>query len=230
MTQSIETYICRLFRILQPVQEHIIKFGGAPVLMQPINWPICQHCQQKMTFLAQIPLQQPIRFSRKYEMAYVFMCPGKFDNRGWLECETWLPFSGANTVILQEHSDKCILLEIGSKYPDYSVNLEQKLEPLIDTTDYSIDESISSMVTELTKIGGVPLWVQTNETPLCPQCNRPMQFVAQFAAELDGRLPAGPAKWDDEKYKFFDFGGGDGTGYLFICENECQAAFSWQCS
>lgn len=227
MTQSIEAYICKLSRALRPVQEPIVKFGGAPIFMQAIDWPTCRHCLQKMVFLAQIPLQQPIRFSNEYEMAYVFMCPGKFDNKGWLECHTWLPFSGANAVILQEHSDKGISSEIGSEYPDYALNLEQKLEPFIDTADYSIDENIRSMVTEQTKIGGVPLWLQANETPLCPQCNKPMRFVAQFAAELDGGLPADPTKWDKEKYKFFDFGDA-GIGYLFICENECKAAFLWQ--
>ncbi len=55
-------------------------------------------------------------------------------------------------------------------------------------------------------------------------------ICSAISAELDGRLPADPKEWDNEKYKFFHFGGDDGIGYLFICENECQAAFLWQCT
>ena len=230
MTKNVDTYICNLSRAPQPIQAHTVKFGGTPILMHPLEWPTCRHCAQKMTFLAQIPLQQPLHFSRKYAMAYVFMCPGKFDQRGWLECQTWLPFSGANVVVLQEYSSSTILIESVSEYPDYAATLEHVLEPPVDTSDYSIDEDEHLAVSELTKIGGVPLWLQANESPVCQNCSRSMQFVAQFAAELDGRLPAGPRKWDDEKYKFFHFGGNDGIGYLFICENECQAAFLWQCT
>ncbi|MEW5868850.1 MAG: hypothetical protein AB1894_06205 [Chloroflexota bacterium] len=229
MTKYVDSYVCKLARSLRPIQEHIIKFGGAPVFMRPVEWPLCQHSAQKMTFLAQIPLQQPIFFSRKYAMAYVFMCPGKYDHKGWLECKNWLPFSGANAVILQEHSDMIGAGEAASEYPDYSVNFEYNPEPLIDTTDYLIDEEISSTVSEFTKIGGVPLWLQENETPFCPHCNQPMRFVAQFSAELDGPLPADSSEWHGEKFKFFDFGD-VGIGYMFICENECGSAFLWQCS
>ncbi len=180
MTKTVDTYICNLSRASQPIQTHTVKFGGGPILMYPIECPTCRYCGQKMTFLAQIPLQQPIRFSRKYTMAYVFMCPGKFDHRGWLECQTWLPFSGANEVVLQEYSSSTILIETVSEYPDYTVNFEHVLESPVDTSDYSIDENERLTVSELTKIGGVPLWVQTNEAPVCPNCNRLMQFVAQF--------------------------------------------------
>lgn len=89
------------------------------------------------------------------------------------------------------------------------------------------------MIQEATKLGGVPAWLQASETPVCPDCNSQMRFVAQFNAELDGPLPAAPGACDDEKYKFFHFGGDDGIGYLFLCENECApngAAFLWQCT
>lgn len=157
------------------------------------------------------------------------MCPGKFDKRGWLECETWIPFSGANEVILQEYSPSSFLLDVESEYPDYAIQLQHVLEPFIDTSVNVINDEFRK-VSELSKIGGVPSWIQNNETPICPKCNRPMEFVAQLSAELDGSLPAYPSRWDDEKYKFFHFGGDDGIGYLFLCKNECQAAFLWQCS
>lgn len=230
MPKTIDTYICHLTRAQQSIQSHIVKFGGNPVLMCPIEWPTCRHCGKRMTFLAQIPLLQPIRISSKYAMAYIFMCPGNFDKNGWLECETWLPFSGANEVILQEYSPSAILIDSVCEYPDYVVDFEHVLESPVDTSDCSVDEQDRLTVSEFSKIGGVPFWLQANETPACQKCKRPMKFVAQFAAELDGNLPADPRKWDDEKYKFFHFGGDDGIGYLFICKNECGAAFLWQCT
>jgi len=164
-------------------------------------------------------------------MAHVFMCPGKFDKKGWLQCKTWNPHAGANAVIVQGNSNRVIVSDHVAEYPDYSVTLECVREALIDTTDYEIEEGLRQTVFESTKIGGVPFWLQANETPACPACGGSMKFVAQFAAELDGPLPADPREWDDEKYKFFHFGGDDGIGYLFLCENECGpngAVFLWQ--
>jgi hypothetical protein len=229
MTIDIETYLCKISRSSQPIKDSILKLGGSPVFMKAVEWPKCQHCGQDMSFLAQIPLQHPIVFSKKYTMAYVFMCPGKFDDTGSLECETWDPFKGSNTVILQENTGRSIASEITSEYPDYVIELHRKDEPLIDTDDEDSPADAIAKVAEATKIGGVPLWLQSNERPTCPTCGEPMRFVAQLAAELDGFLPADHTKWDDERYKFFHFGGDDGTGYLFLCKNECGAAFLWQC-
>jgi len=212
------------------MREPVVKLGGTPVFFNEVTWPTCRFCGQKMDFLAQIPLRSPIEFSRKYDMAFIFMCPGHFDERGWLQCQTWEPYAGANAVILQEHSSQTTMLDSPAAYPDYAVVLERSNEPRVDTADYSIDDEQRELVADTTKIGGMPMWIQTNETPSCPKCKGAMGFIAQLAAELDGPLPA-DALWGDSRYRFFNFGD-VGTGYLFLCASECSpegVAFFWQC-
>jgi hypothetical protein len=173
-----------------------------------------------MDFLAQTSLRTPIHFATQYEMAYMFMCPGKFDERGWLDCRTWDPNAGANAVILQNSSGSLTVPCRLPAYPDYVITLRHAREPLIDTSDYEIGEDLLEGVSESSKIGGVPLWLQSSEVSVCPACEGPMEFVAQIDAALDGPLPADPETWDKEKFRFLQFGD-SGIGYLFICENEC---------
>jgi hypothetical protein len=186
-----------------------------------------------MDFLAQVPLQEPLHVSSHYSMAYVFMCPGKFDDRGWLTCRTWDSSSGASKVIVQEFSGQAVHTSRRSDYPDYSVTIEHVVEPRVDTSDLALTDELAELVHRTTKLGGVPAWLQRNETPSCPTCHGPTRFVAQFDVALDGILPADPRKWDSDAYKFFHFGGDDGIGYLFLCEKECGpdiGAFLWQCT
>jgi hypothetical protein len=170
-----------------------------------------------MDFLAQIPLQDPIGFSNHFSMAYIFMCPGKFDVRGWLLCQTWDYTSGANAVLLQKQERRCIFVDHQPAYPDFHLVLTQVEEPVIDTgSDLDLDEDVLDLVHLTTKIGGTPLWLQRSEIICCPKCGGKIKFIAQIDAALDGALPADPEEWDDEKFKFFHFGGDDGMGY-FSC-------------
>jgi hypothetical protein len=227
--ENVDAHICDLSRAPQPIQTPTLKVGGAPVLLDQIEWPVCRECGQPMDFLAQVPLNQPVAFSCSYTMAYVFMCPGKFDERGWLQCQTWDAFAGANKVVLQSGPGTAIVAGSTSTYPDYCVNIRHTKEPLVDTSDFELDDDLREAVSWSTKIGGVPAWIQNNDTPRCPNCGEVMRFVAQLNAELDGPLPS-VRQWNDEKYKFLNFGDA-GLGYLFICEKECGAhgaAFLWQ--
>lgn len=104
MTALVDTYLCGINRASEPIKAAVTKLGGVPVFLGEANWPTCEHCGTEMDFLAQISLESPTCFSTRFEMAYVFMCPGKLDERGWLECRTWDPHAGANAVILQESS------------------------------------------------------------------------------------------------------------------------------
>lgn len=230
MLEEIDAYLCELHRASQPVQTLTLKVGGLPVLLHEIEWPACRECGQPMSFLAQVPLHSPIAFSRKYAMAYVFMCQGKLDQRLRLQCRTWDAFAGANKVILQAGIGRARVPDRAPTYPDYIVTLTLVREPLIDRSDFLVDQDPAEAVSELTKIGGVPAWLQSNDTPQCPGCGGAMRFVAQLNDELDGPLPADPIKWGDERYRFLGFGD-SGLGYLFLCENECGAngaVFLWQ--
>lgn len=233
MTNQADGYLCKLSRAPTPIVAPVFKFGGSPVFFHETLWPLCRHCGKEMDFLAQIPLQNPLHFSDRYNMAYIFMCPGQFDERGWLECKNWDPESGANKVILQAASDLVTVVDRASEYPDYVVALEHVTEPIVDTSDYQLSDELLHAVHETSKLGGVPTWLQANETPPCPICNGTTKYIAQIDAELDGSLPAVSNEDDHEKYKFFHFGGDDGIGYVFLCVNECDpesGSFLWQCT
>jgi hypothetical protein len=59
-----------------------------------------------------------------------------------------------------------------------------------------------------TKLGGLPIWVQNNETPVCPNCKNPMSFIGQIDSFDDD--------WhklrDNPRYYFSD----DGIIYIFF--------------
>ncbi len=226
------TYICEIKRSENPITTKILKFGGSPIFHEEIEWPKCQTCGQELDFLAQIPLDTPIQFSSQYATAYIFMCPGKFDDKGWLMCPTWQPNAGANHVILQKKKEHSILHFHNSEYPDYIVNLQYVEEPQIDTSDFRLSDEILEAIHPETKLGGVPFWLQNNETPKCPKCGSDMKFVSQLQAQLNGDFPADgilPSDWES-KYKKFNFGG-CGIAYMFLCKNECssEGSFLWQC-
>jgi hypothetical protein len=65
-------------------------------------------------------------------------------------------------------------------------------------------------------LGGVPEWIQADETPTCSDCAAQMDFVAQ--------LEEGP-----DHSSAMNFGGG-GSAYVFRCSCERKPAkFLWQC-
>ncbi|MFN8471634.1 MAG: hypothetical protein U0822_05390 [Anaerolineae bacterium] len=229
MIEEVDGYLCELRRADEGILQPILKVGGVPVFLEESIWPVCTRCGQAMNFIAQIPLQRPLRFSHKYAIAYVFMCPGSYDDRGWLLCNTWASGEGANAVFLQEDRGRVIVADAKVAYPDCAVTLRPIKELLIDTSDYDLPDGLRERVSEATKIGGVPAWLQGNGTPKCPRCKGSTILVAQINAELDGALPADPSRWGDA-YQFLDFGD-VGLGYVFICANECGrdgAAFLWQ--
>lgn len=256
MFWKIDCFVGTVTRSITPIASAVFKLGGKPVFVSHVVEPKCERCGQNMDFIAQIPLKSPLKFSKRFAMAYLFMCPGKFDERVGLECETWEAFSGANAVILQEDHGRALIAEGPHRYVDYEVRLQRLPEPNVDVTDERISERVAAQVSEDTKIGGVPAWLQMNETPACPKCGLPMRFVAQISAEPDGPLPAdawdavSPAssrwddatpavpvtaasrRWDDKNnHAFFDFGD-VGLGYVFVCARDCtnRGAFLWQCS
>jgi len=66
----------------------------------------------------------------------------------------------------------------------------------------------------LGQLGGVPWWIQSDETPRCPSCDEDMAFLVQLEEGHDWHTAA-------------NFGGG-GCAYAFICQPCQEAAFLWQ--
>ena len=237
MAALIDTYRLHLARSERAITEPLSKFGGNPVFLESTAWPRCKMCSREMDFLAQIRIDDPIRFSNRYVMAYLFVCSGYIEKSETPQCKTWDAYEGANAIILQSSSETVF---VGSRrdrsaaYPDYEITLERSDDPAVDVTKLDIDDNdLLQAVYDRFKIGGVPRWLQSNDTPTCPGCGGRMIFVAQLDAAPDGRLPADPREWNKDKYRFFHFGGDDGLGYLFLCEKECGprgTAFLWQCT
>ena len=231
MVKMLDAYVMKISRALLPIQTPTLKLGGVPVLLQELEWPTCKECGQRMDFLAQLPLTTPIPFLNQDAMAYVFMCSSASEQGEVLGCATWEPFGGANAVAIQYGTGKTIIPTTAkTPQPEFGVTLSPVKEPQIDTADFWVNDELTAEVSEASKMGGVPAWIQSNETPRCPVCNKMMQFVAQLDAELEGSLPADPARWGD--YHFLNFGDA-GIGYLFVCQEEGtahSAAFFWQCS
>lgn len=222
----VDCFVATLARADGPIVTPVTKLGGCPVFVAEVVSPHCRHCGQAMDFIGQIRLDAPLPLSRRFQMAYVFMCPGQFDERGWLGCPTWESFSGANAVLLQ--ADRGLaLVPAAARYPDYGVTLSAAPEPDIDTSDFDLSEALIMQVTEATKIGGVPGWIQNNEMPRCARCGKLMRFVGQIDALPDGPWPADSTLWPN--ISVFNFGAA-GIGYVFVCPDDCssEGAFLWQ--
>lgn len=205
----------------------VTKLGGRPALFAPVDWPACRMCGQPMEFIAQIRLDSPLALSDRYAMAYVFMCPGTWNDPSTPECETWAPDSGANAVILQAYSEDATP-QGDAAYPDYLLRLGDALEPNVNTIDPATDERLVDLVCHPPKVGGVPLWLQNDVVPACPGCGGPTHFVAQLDGALDEAIPK-----ERRLEGFHELNFGDaGSGYLFLCDAQCEdrgAAFLWQC-
>ena len=78
-----------------------------------------------------------------------------------------------------------------------------------------------------TKFGGEPEWIQGDETPICPECETALVFVAQIDS-VEHDAPGNPLRRDaltDQDYMFGDVG----MIYVFFCYDCCQPAAIHQC-
>jgi uncharacterized protein YwqG len=93
-------------------------------------------------------------------------------------------------------------------YPEYRVRLEP-----VPAGEAAVPEQYPENLGQRTKLGGEPIWIQTEQVPECPHCQQPMAFVAQIdSIDHDGYGGRGP-------YMFGDVG----MIYVFYC-NECTEA------
>ena len=79
------------------------------------------------------------------------------------------------------------------------------------------------------KLGGEPVWEQTNETPICSSCNNEMSFIAQIdSIEHDSEENTNRIDClsDDQEYMFGDVG----IIYVFFCFDCCETKSVFQCT
>jgi uncharacterized protein YwqG len=189
--------------------------GGTPRAPSGTKWPTCRTCGGPMQFLSQLPLKSaglPVEMQDK--VLLLFQCqndPGM--------CDEWDANSGGNAALLVSPSASQSL-----RPPSGPTVLAResrvRLVPYDDSASgETADDAYCSSVdakgsTTLGKLGGRPLWMQSDETPQC-SCGAKMTFVLQLEARGGGGINFGDA----------------GTGYAFVCEScATSAKFLWQCA
>jgi uncharacterized protein YwqG len=184
--------------------------GGVPFGSPGTQWPMCRSCRAPMQFLAQFPLSQVAVLQKLKDKALLlFECmndPGM--------CDEWDPDGGGNAALLVPLVDRKSL-SAPSGPTQLARECRVKLVPYDgteaqDTPDDNYCRALEGNSLTFGKMGGVPLWLQGDETPKC-QCGSQMTFVAQLEAR--GGLSFGDS----------------GAGYAFVCEScgHC-AKFLWQ--
>lgn len=167
-----------------------------------------------MQFVSQIPLESLDEAEgHRDQTLLIFQCqndPGL--------CDEWDPDAGGNAALLVKtlgHGAGQLHVPEGETLLDSELRLKRDWYPPAvgdEPEDAPYIAALDSLGIQLAgKLGGSPLWIQADETPLC-ECGASMRFVAQI-----------------EERGGINFGGG-GAGYAFVC-GTCRerAKFLWQC-
>jgi predicted DNA-binding WGR domain protein len=187
------------------------QFGGMPPGVSEEDWPRCKDCDQPMQFLFLLNAH-PERLPLKKSAALaVFMCGGEVSGGG---CPTYDPNDGANAVLLL--SKKALALPAIEQPPAGEQGQSEELLPkrflYREVPELEPEEEDEENMDGMAdKVGGYPGWLQDAEVPKCRKCRKPMHFVAQLH--------------DQGKLNFGD----SGEAYLFVCPQEHEGRFLWQC-
>lgn len=190
--------------------------GGIPLAPTNTSWPVCRACGAHMQFLSQLPMREVGGqfVQHKDKVLLVFQC----QNQPGL-CDEWDPESGGNAAVLVSSLNRVplgvppgnTLLPAESHVAFISYDDSSCQETPDDAYCAQVDAPTSKVIG---KVGGVPLWIQGEETPRC-SCGEPMVFVAQLEARGGGGINFGDA----------------GAGYAFVCAScPSSAKFLWQCA
>jgi uncharacterized protein YwqG len=211
-----------------PISKPVTKFGGQPVWINQIQWPISKKTGKPMMFICQIKLEPGLFGRIEGKMAYVFMTE---DKKG--DAQTWDPNSGENAIIIQPGSNriKALPIDIGPSLSrlvkkkgttrcliepcEYSAKLELGKDPEY-ITEYEREDwgeitfKKYAKVLYGNKIGGTPIFLQSDEFPK----GGPWNLLLQL---------------DSTKVPFSINFGDAGNGYAFISKDGKKAKFLWQC-
>jgi len=209
-----------------PITHPVTKFGGQPVWIGGIEWPLSRSANQPMRFICQVALSDVINDDAYAgKMVYLFMT----DTDG-----TWDPEGGLNAVVLQSGGD-CIVetsnISDGptlqaSEYasqnwpPDsepveYSVSLGESDDLSFDAFEEAIKVDHSNEPYEKlhgTKLGGTPGFVQGPDFPFArDKCFQVLQI-------------------DMISLPFYLDLGDCGVGHLFLELGTNNVRFQWACT
>jgi hypothetical protein len=132
-------------------------------------------------------------------------------------CDEWDADAGGNAALLVDVSQlQRLKLPLGPTllegvspvgFREYDDSRQE------ETPDDAYCEALQEDSQVLGKVGGRPVWIQSDESPLC-KCGEPMVFVAQLECHGGGGINFGDV----------------GSGYAFVCSTcTYSAKFLWQC-
>jgi len=193
---------------LAPNPLALVFFGGRPSLPKAMkhDWPRCSQCSGPMQYLGRVPHPNPSK------QIFIFQCandPGM--------CDEWDPESGGNCAMIVDIADavrptKPPRKGVTALDGTWSGHAE---ECVADSYSDAREEADANGWSVIGQLGGVPDWLQEDETPECPACGNPMVLAAQLEEGPDDRTA-------------MNFGGG-GCGYVFVCPCPAgEARFLWQ--
>jgi hypothetical protein len=160
-----------------------LRAGGLPLLPADVEWPRCAECKGAMQFLAHLAVDGGPALE-------VFKC---LDEDGL--CYSFESDTGANTVLVVTGE-----LEAREAPGEGTTRLDRVWAIELVHTDAVYEDPLPSDDI-MGQLGGTVWWVQTDQTPNCSDCGRPMDFEAQL---------------EEPPGEDFTFGGG-GAAYVFRC-------------
>lgn len=206
------------------------KFGGLPFIPQGTEYPICQHCGEKMPLFLQLhkkDLPDKAKTAFAGELLQVFYCT---NIECEVECEAYFPFA-KSTLVRVFNSDE---IDKEMSFPDnFLANIfpEKIIIDWEEKSDYPNGEELQRLMDEevLTdleededyeyplmgdKLLGWAAWVQGIEYPFCPECGEEMSLVFQIDSN------------DNLDYMFGDVG----CSHVTQCKNHPhQLTIAWAC-
>ncbi|HWE18670.1 MAG TPA: YwqG family protein [Hyphomicrobiaceae bacterium] len=196
-----------------PISGHVTKFGGQPTWVTGPQWPLSETTGNPMRFICQIALEQDIFPGASGKMAYVFMT----DEDEYVD-GTWEPDGGENAVIVQPGRCEVRVAALASGpslYEMVAVPGEELLQP--SPREFAVEltrseEPAAGSMKELNgnKIGGLPCFLQGDETPDGGEWRLLLQL-------------------DSVGVPFSINFGDAGVGYAFIDAAGTEGKFLWQC-
>lgn len=165
-------------------EETVIgAYGGHPRGIRSHQWPRCRVCGSPMCHMAQIDAGPWVDLQGFARMT-VFICHATGGR-----CEDWDPWKGANRVLLQRVRDD----NLYDGPPTVRVYRRVRLgiEPALDETAMFRDardrgQSSKTVNAQLRhdKIGGLPIWLHSDDTPRSPSGHGPMRLLLQLTTEV----------------------------------------------
>ena len=221
-----------LRRAAAPIEEPVTKFGGLPVWVDEPAWPVSAATGEKMLFIGQVVIDQPLFPVPTPRIAYLFITEDTETTAGQLA--TWDPNSGENAIVIQELSaGRRLAIVDGPRlketYWKGAVRMERPLELAATVciepvpAELSDEERYHLMMDRRVeieyynalgqKIGGTPDWIQGDEAP------EGWRLLLQMH----------DYPWVDGESLQTSWNFGTGSCYAFISPDCLEGILIWQC-